>query len=167
MAETAQQYTQRMLSYAEGIEPLKQQESTAQKLAELLKGKDKQLLTRRPAPEKWSVAEIVAHLADAEISVSWRVRQILSKDGIAIQAFDQDAWASTFNYAGRDPQASLELFRALRTANIALLKSVPPELWNNYGMHAERGKETITHIVRMIAGHDINHMRQIEAIVKH
>ena len=165
MSETAQQYTKRILSYSDGIEPLQQQESTPQKLAELLSGKDKGVLRHRPSPDKWSVAEVVAHFADAEIAMSWRIRKILTKNEVAIQAYDQNAWASTFDYAHRDPDVSLELFRALRAANIALLKSVPRELWDNYGVHEERGNESIAHIIRMVAGHDLNHLRQIEAIV--
>jgi len=79
-----------------------------------------------------------------------------------VQAFDQDAWATTFDYAHRDPNASLELFRVLRASNVALLKSMPEKLWDNYGMHEERGKETIAQIARLAAGHDLNHLRQIE-----
>jgi DinB superfamily len=166
MPETAQQYTQRILSYAEGSEPLQVQESTEQKIAALLKRKDRQQLTCRPAADRWSVAEIVAHLADTEIAVSWRIRQILSRNAAPIQAFDQDAWASTFNYADRDPNVSLNQFRVLRASNLELLKSVPRKLWENYGVHEERGNESIAHIVRMLAGHDLNHLRQIEAILQ-
>jgi len=94
------------------------------------------------------------------------MRSILGSNGTTVQAFDQDAWAKTFNYAKRDPKVSLETFRVLRETNLALLKSVPKELWENYGMHSERGKETVTHIMKMYAGHDLNHLKQIEAIVK-
>jgi hypothetical protein len=91
---------------------------------------------------------------------------ILSQNGTPVQAFDQDAWANTFNYIQRDSKSSLETFRILRENNLALLKSVPKNLWENYGMHQERGKESIAHIVRMFAGHDLNHLQQIEKIVK-
>jgi len=166
MQETAQQYTQRMLSYSAGKEPLALQQATPKKLAALLRGKTKKQLVRRPAPGKWSVAEIAAHLADAEIAISWRLRQILSNNAIPIQAFDQDMWATTFDYAHRDPKQSLESFRTLRNANTALLKSVPRKLWENYGIHQERGNESVAHIVQMIAGHDLNHLQQIEKILK-
>jgi hypothetical protein len=165
MPETAQQYTQRILSYSEGIEPLELQESTPQRIASLVSGKDRERLMHRPAPDKWSVAEIVAHLADAEVATSWRLRQILSRNAVPIQAFDQNAWANAFDYAHRDPEASLELFRILRASNVALLQSVSRKLWDNYGVHEERGNESITHIVRLMAGHDLNHLRQIEAIL--
>ena len=166
MQETAQEYTQRLLSYGEGKDPLRLQQAAPAKLAALLKGKTGKQLMRRPAPEKWSVAEIVAHLADAELAIAWRIRQILSNNAIPIQAYDQDIWARTFDYAHRDPRASLATFRTLREANLALLKSVSRKLWDNYGVHQERGNESVSHVVRMVAGHDLNHLQQVEAILK-
>lgn len=166
MQETPQQYTQRLLGYTDGKDPLALQQAAPKKLATLLKGKTKKQLTRRPAPEKWSAAEIAAHLADAEVAISWRLRQILSTNTVPIQAYDQDSWAATFNYAHRDLKQSLEAFRVLRESNIALLKSVPRKLWDNYGVHQERGNESVTHMLRMVAGHDLNHLKQIEAIFK-
>jgi hypothetical protein len=170
MQETPQQYTARMLAHTKDHpdmrDALRLQQATPKRLAALVKGKTKQQLARRPAPGKWSVAEILAHLADAEIAISWRLRQILSTDGIALQAFDQDSWAAAFDYAHRDPKLSLAHFRALREANVALLKAAPQKAWENHGMHAERGKETIAHMARMAAGHDQNHLGQIENILK-
>jgi DinB superfamily len=166
MQETIEQYTQRLLSYSAGKDALRLQEAAPKKLAALIKGKKKQQLTRRPAPDKWSVAEIMAHLADAEIAIAWRLRQILSTNGVAIQAYDQDVWAKTFDYAHRDPAQSLENFRAVRQGNLALLKTAPKQAWENYGQHQERGKESIKHIVSMVAGHDLNHLQQVESILK-
>jgi hypothetical protein len=163
--ETPQQYTQRLLSYSEDKEPLTLQRAAPKRLAVLIKGKQKKQLMRRPAPGKWSIAEIVAHLADAEIVIAWRLRQILSVNGTPLQAYDQDLWASTFDYAHRDPRQSLESFRVLREGNLALLKTVPRAMWENYGMHQERGRESVEHFVRMVAGHDLNHLRQVEAIL--
>jgi DinB family protein len=166
MPETAQEYTQRLLSYTGRKEPLRLQQAAPARLAGLVKGKTRKQLTRRPAPDKWSIAEIMAHLADSEVVIGWRIRQILSNNATPIQAYDQDAWARTFEYAKRDPRQSLASYRALREANLALLKSVPRKLWENYGVHQERGNESVNHIVRLIAGHDLNHLRQIEAILK-
>jgi hypothetical protein len=137
------QYTDRMLGNIEGQEPLRLQQATPKKLAALIKGKKKPQLTRRPAPGKWSVAEIMAHLADTEIVVSWRLRQILSSSGIPIQAYDQDSWANTFDYAHRDPKRSLETFKLLRENNLALLTAAPHKLWEHYGVHQERGNESV------------------------
>jgi hypothetical protein len=166
MQETAQEYTERLLSYAGGKDPLRLQQAAPGKLAALLKGKTGKQLMRRPAPDKWSVTEIVAQLADAELAISWRLRQVLANNAIPIQAYDQDLWAKTFNYARRDPRQSLASFRSLREANLALLKSVPRKLWKNYGVHAERGNESVNHIVKMVAGHDLNHLRQVEKILE-
>ena len=166
MQETTQQYIQRMLGYVEGKDPLKIQQSTPRKLAAAIRGKTKKRLDRRPAPGKWSVTEILAHLADTELVAAWRMRLILGQNGAPVHAFDQDVWAGAFRYQGMDPRKSLERFRVLREANVALLKSLSKEQWENYGMHQERGKETIGHIVRMFAGHDLNHLVQVEGLAK-
>jgi hypothetical protein len=165
MAETVRQYTRRLLGYAADRDPLALQRAAPRKLAALLEGRTRSELTRRPEG-RWSVAQIVAHLADAEIAVSWRWRQILTTNKVPIQAYDQEAWATTFDYGRRDPRQSLELFRVLRASNVALLASVPRRLWRHHGVHQERGNETITRLVHLVAGHDVNHMRQIEEILK-
>ncbi len=164
MNETPQQYIARILGYIEGHEPMKVQRSTADKLGKLTRGIPRKKLDRRPAPDKWSVTEILAHLAETELVIGYRLRMILNTNGTPIQAFDQDAWAKTSNYAKQDPKKSIAVFRTLRSENLTLLKSIPKEKWENYGMHAERGKETIAHIFRLIAGHDLNHLGQIAAL---
>jgi hypothetical protein len=166
MSETPQQYTQRMLSHIAGKNPLRLQRATHGKLVTLTKRLNQKQLIRRPAADKWSIAEILAHLADAELVTGYRLRLILASNGTAIQAFDQDAWADTFNYSRRDPKTSLETFRMLRENNVRLLSKVPRSLWQNYGQHQERGRETVDHIVKLMAGHDLNHVAQIEKITK-
>jgi uncharacterized damage-inducible protein DinB len=165
MTETPQQYTQRMLANADKQDPIKVQSATNKRLTRLTKGASTAKLRKRPAPGKWSVAEILAHLADVEIVVGWRLRSILGTPGIPIQAFDQDAWVIAGHYEKRDPRKSIEQHRILREANLALLKSLSPDQWKHFGQHSERGQESIEHIVRMIAGHDINHTGQIERIL--
>ena len=165
MNETAQQYIQRITSHVEGKQPLAVQAATAKKLGRLIKGVPTAKLRKRPAPEKWSVSEILAHLADTEIVCGFRIRMILGAPGTPIAAFDQDAWVTSGHYEKRDPRKSIEQFRTLREANLALLKTLKPEQWKHFGIHSERGQETVEHIVRMFAGHDINHLRQIEQIL--
>jgi len=165
MSETAQQYTQRILANAQGQDPIKLQSATANKLARLIKGVPTAKLRKRPAPEKWSVAEILAHLADVEIVIGWRMRSILGAPGTPVQAYDQNAWVIAGHYDKRDPRKSIELHRIVREANLALLKSLSPDQWKHYGQHAERGQESIEQIVRMVAGHDVNHIQQIERIL--
>ncbi len=166
MSETAQQYTQRILSNAEGQDSRKTQSTTNKKLARLIKGVSTGKLRKRPAPDRWSVAEILAHLADVEIVIGWRMRSILGDPGTAVQAYDQNAWVISGHYEKREPRKSVEIHRVLREANLALLKSLTPVQWKHYCQHAERGQESIEHIVRMVAGHDVNHIHQIERILK-
>jgi hypothetical protein len=166
MKETPQEYTQRMLGHtAGGQNPIKVQATTATKLEKLIKGVPAGKLKKRPAPDKWSVQEILAHLADAEIAGSWRIRLILGAPGTPVQAFDQDAWVTAGHYNKRDSRQSIAQFRILREVNLALYKSLTPEQWKHHGMHAERGQETVEHIARMFAGHDLNHLGQIEQIL--
>jgi uncharacterized damage-inducible protein DinB len=165
MTETAQDYTKRILGNVAGKDPLKTQAATSKTLAKLIKGATASKLRKRPAPGKWSVGEILAHLADAEIIVGWRLRAILAAPGAPIQAYDQDALAAARNYAKHDPRKSLEQFRAIREANLALYKSLTPEQRKHFGMHAERGEETLERILQMMAGHDLNHLAQIEGIL--
>ena len=165
MKETPQQYTQRIVGYMEGKTPLTVQASTAKKIERLIKGVRASKMRKRPAPDTWSVNEVLAHMADAEIAGSFRMRLILGSPGTPVMAFNQDAWVTSGHYEKRDARKSLELFRTLREANLALLKSLTPEQWKHYGIHSERGQESIEHIVRMFAGHDINHTQQIEKIL--
>jgi len=166
MAETPQEYIKRMLGHVEGQDPLKLQAAAPKRLEKLIKGQPASKLRKRPAPDKWSVQEILAHLADTEIVGGWRIRLILGAPGTPVVAFDQDSWVTAGHYDKRDPRKSVEQFRVLREANLALLKSLTPEQWKHTGMHSERGPETVEHVVRMFAGHDLNHIAQVERILK-
>jgi hypothetical protein len=166
VTETPQQYTKRMLANVEGREALAVQAATADTIGRLIDGVPSAALRARPTPERWSVGEILAHLADAEIVIGFRMRLILGSPGIVLAAYDQNSWVSSGHYDRRDPKQSLEQFRVLREGNLALLASLDSEQWTHYGVHSERGSESIEHIARMTAGHDVNHLRQIEQIVR-
>jgi hypothetical protein len=164
-SETSQQYIERITAHIEGKRPLAVQAATAKKLERIIKHVPATKLRKRPAPDKWSVSEILAHLADSEIVLGFRMRMILAAPGTPITAVDQDTWVTSGHYEKRDPRKSLEQFRMVREANLALLKSLTSQQWKHHGMHSERGRETIEHIVRLYAGHDINHLQQIERIL--
>jgi hypothetical protein len=165
MNETAQQYIQRITANVQGAEPLEVQAATAQRLEQLIDGSPASTLRTRPSADAWSAGDILAHLADAEIVIGFRMRLILGAPGTPIAAYDQDSWVSSGHYDQRDPRKSLEQFRVMREANLALLASLTPEQWQQYGIHSERGQETIEQLVRMTAGHDVNHVRQIERLL--
>jgi len=166
MKETAQEYIARILGNLGAKNALAVQRATPAKLAKTIKGLTPAQLRKQPEPGKWSIAQIVAHLRDAELVVGFRMRMAIAQSGNPLQAFDQDLWATHCNYAKEDTRKTLHEFQVLREANHRLLKGLPKDAWENYGMHAERGKETITHMTRMIAGHDVNHIHQVEGIAK-
>ena len=165
MNETPQEYTERILGYQQGSVPLKLLAATPRRLAKLLKGVPKKKLTKRPEPDRWSVAEILAHMADAELVMGFRMRLTLGSNGTTIQAFDQNAWSEYSRYRLQDPRVSFEGFQILRDRNVRLLRLIPREMWDFFGMHTERGKETVTRMTEMMAGHDINHVSQVERIL--
>jgi DinB superfamily len=165
MTETAQQYTARMLSFAEGLDPITSLATTPGRVGALIAGRTTGDLQRSPEPGRWSVAQIVSHLADVEIVIAYRVRMILSTPGGPIQAFDQDAWVASQHAHKSDAHASLALFAAIRAATVRLFGSLTDDELERFGMHAERGAESIRHIMRMTAGHDRNHLAQIERLI--
>jgi hypothetical protein len=163
--ETPQEYTKRILGNVGDRDPWAQLAETPKRLRALTSGVGAKALAYSPAPDRWSSAQILAHLADAEIVAAWRLRSVLARDGVELQAFDQNTWASAFHYEQADPAESLALFEALRASNLSLLRRVDRTLHQNVGLHQERGKESVTHIVRMYAGHDVNHLGQIERLL--
>ena len=166
MHETPDPYVARILSFVGDREPLQILESTAGRLRAVIAGRTHDELSRTPDPARWSAVQILAHLADAEVVAAWRIRSILAADGVPLQPFDQNAWAAAFRYAESDPFESLQLFETNRVATLSLLHRVNPALHANHGMHAERGKETIAHLLRLYAGHDLNHLAQIEKLLQ-
>jgi DinB superfamily len=165
MQETGEQYTKRMFDLLDGRDPLKLQAAAPARLAKLLRGLRVAKARKRPAPGKWSIAEIVAHIADTELVGGYRIRAVLGEPGTQIIGFDQDVWVTALHYDKRDLKKSFEQYRSLREANLALLRTLSPEQWKHHGMHSERGKETVETVVRMFAGHDLNHIDQIERIL--
>jgi len=158
-------YLTRIRDYAQGKDPLEMQKQAAAVLAELVAKASDEQLTRRPGKGKWSVGEILAHLAEDEIATAWRYRQMVEHTGVELAAFDQDLWARMGDYASRVPRDSLALFRLLRDANLQFLQRISPEQWQCFGIHAERGRITIKDLVVHMAGHDANHIRQIRTIL--
>jgi len=165
MQETPTQYTRRILGYQKGKRPFTVLARTPRTISRLIAGAPRRAITAPPGPGRWSVAEIIAHLADTELVIGFRMRLVLGSNGTRIQSFDQDVWATNFRYDRQDVQESLEAFRAQREHNLRLLRLLPAAMWNYYGMHDERGKETITRMTQMSAGHDLNHLQQIRRIL--
>ena len=164
--ETTDQYQRRLAGYVEGKDPLAMQRAAAHTLARLIAGVSEEKLRRRPAPQKWSVLEILAHLADDELVSSWRYRQMIEHNGVTMMGFDQDKWARLGDYGSWSVREALEMFRLLREANLRLLTGLTPREWECIGNHAERGRMTVRDLARHMAAHDINHILQIERLLR-
>jgi hypothetical protein len=159
------QYKAKLAAYTEGKDPLALQSNAPRIAAELIARVPEQALRLRPFPDKWSVGEIIAHLAEDELVSSWRYRQMIENSGCALPGFDQDEWARLGDYASWKPSDALDLFRLLREANLRMLNQLTSDEWERLGVHGERGKFTVRDLARHMAGHDINHLNQIRAIL--
>lgn len=118
----------------------------------------------KPAPDRWSVRQIVAHLADAESANVVRLRQVISEENPTFFPFDQNAWAERTNYHKRKPSQSLDTMRQLRAENYELLKDLPPETFTRAGTHPRRGPLTLLDLLRLFAEHAENHAVQIRSV---
>jgi hypothetical protein len=166
MPETVQQYVDRINSYIGNTDPISVLAETPTRLRALLYRLPESQLRSRPAPDRWSLLEIVAHLSDVEIVIGWRTRSILGgPDGIPIHAYDQNAWQQSLRYNDRELAPTLDAFTAARDNNVRLYRSLTEADWNKYGLHSERGRESVRDTVRLQAGHDLNHLRQVEALL--
>ena len=139
--------------------------TTPSTIATLIETIGPQKSATSPAPGKWSPAEIVCHLTDCELAFGFRLRQTLAEDNHTIQPFDQEKWAAT--YAAYDASAAFAVFSTVRQWNLALIRSVSPEKQTKTVTHPERGTMTFLNIVETMAGHDLNHLQQMEAIKRH
>lgn len=165
MAETTQQYVARLKSYVVGKEPIQTQRESLTRIASLIEGMDDERARKRPAPEKWSVLEQVAHMAECEIANSWRYRQILEHSGSDLRGFDQDVWAKLADYSSWRLKEAFETFRLLRENNLRMLERLSESDWEKFGNHLERGRLTLRELAVQISGHDVNHVMQIEKMV--
>ena len=150
-------------SYLGELSPLLVLSDTADRLAAALDSIVLEAANDAPAPGKWSAREILCHLADCEIVFAYRLRQAVSQDHHIIQPFDQDEWAKV--YAGYTAKAALELFQAARNWNLALVRALPAEAFAKKLNHPERGDMTFQTVLETMAGHDLNHLKQLDALL--
>lgn len=121
---------------------------------------------RRPeAPDKWSVAAVLQHLADSDLITGYRIRLMLAQDNPPIPGYDQDAWARRLHYADAEPSAALAQFEAFRISNLALWRRLTESELARTGLHSERGPESVGYLIKLIAAHDLVHFAQITRIL--
>jgi hypothetical protein len=156
-------YRQRLLDLLGGREPLDSLEDTTRRIQDTAARLGPQGLSRPWAPGKWTGVQVLSHLADVEIAIGFRMRQILAEDGHRVQPFDQDKWAE--RYTDVDPELARRSLAAFRQWNLALIRRMTPQDLARRTVHPDRGEETLETVVLLLAGHDLNHLGQLEALL--
>ena len=155
-------YIQRILSYLGEQDPISVLQQTPSKLEHVLETFSSDDFETSYEEGKWTARDILAHMADVELLLGYRLRQAVAEPSHTLQVMDQDAWAT--KYKRLEPSLAVETFRALRSWNLALFSTFGIEDWNKEVHHPERGTETVDLMVSFLAGHDLNHLGQLEKI---
>ncbi len=162
--ENAAAYVKLVLDLLGDRDPLAVQEEQLSVLEKEIAGLDDAVLRRPEKPGKWSILQVIQHLADSELVFRYRMHLVLAQPGAEIFGIDQDLWASGLKYNEADPADTLEFLRVLRKANLKMLRALSDEQMERYGHHNERGAESVRKMMRMTAGHDLLHCNQIKRI---
>ena len=161
-------YLRQILARLGTLDPIEVLAATPSRLAELAEGLTEPDWSRSHEAGKWPARTVLAHLADTELGLGFRLRQAIAvpagEPPHAVQPFDQDAWAERSSRA--DPSIALETFRALRAWNLVLLAGFSLEDWGCDMFHHERGFESVDTLVRFLAGHDLHHLDQLERVAR-
>lgn len=163
-AQSAGAYTQQLLDLLGDRDPFEVQRELIGWLRGAVAGMDEESLRRREAPGKWSTLEVIRHLADTELVYRYRMRMSVAQPGEPIAGYDQDRWAIGLRYNDGALDDALAELQALRSANLAWLRGLTEEERSRAGIHAERGTESVEHIVKLLAAHDLVHRAQIQRI---
>jgi hypothetical protein len=158
-------YVQALLELLGDRDPLEVLNGLDPWLDERTNGLGDTVLRKPEAPGKWSVVEVIQHLADSELVVGFRMRMMLTADRPALQGFDQDLWARELGYRSAQLDIALRQLRGLRIPNVRLARTLSARQLDRIGVHSERGPESVGHLLKLMAAHDLVHRRQIDRIL--
>ena len=164
-AATATTYVRALLEVLGSRDPVEVLDQLLPWLSERIRGLDDSTLRRLEAPGKWSVIEVIQHLADSDLVFSYRLKMMLTEDRPAIQGYDQDRWAGVLRYREVPLELALDQLRGVRAANLHVLRALSPSQLERVGLHTERGPESAGFLLRLMGGHDLVHRRQIDRIL--
>lgn len=145
-------------------DPFEVMAETPALLRKRIAGLTERQLATKPAPGKWSIKEIVAHLLDGEVMIGSRYRLVAAHDRPPLMGYDQDAFVERLGVDHAKTEELLADFFMARAVNLGLLSRLPEEALDRIGVHSERGEESIRSMVAMYAGHDRIHLEQVETI---
>jgi len=157
-------YREALIARLGGRDPIEVLAALFERLPAALEGLSEKDLRRPEAEGKWSILEVICHLADTELTQAWRIRRILTEENPTLEPMDQDVWAARLGYAERDLEDALDQLRALRLANLRLVERRGEAELERTSHHPERGSESLRTILELVAGHDGVHLDQIARI---
>lgn len=162
--DQASEYISAILDLLGSRNPHAVLEATPDALKALVDDLPEEHIARPEQEGKWSIRQVLRHLADSELVWAYRLRMVLAEERPRLTGYDQDAWSERLGYADSDPFESLTEFTILRQSNLKLLAKASDADLERVGVHVERGDESVAQMVRLYAGHDLLHLRQIERI---
>src|SRR5262245_28049096 len=163
-AEQAAAYTAAVLELLGSRNPIEVLQDTVSALEQGRHGLSNEQVTQPESPGKWSIRHVLQHLADSELVWGYRLRMVLAHDRPQLTGYDQDLWGERLGYDEADADQALQDFGALRRTNLRLLARASGEDLKRVGVHAERGEESVEHMIRLYAGHDLLHLEQLARI---
>lgn len=163
-ADAGADYTQAVLDLLGDQDPFTVLSSLLKEIEIRISGLTPKHLKRQEARGKWSIAQVIKHLADSELVWAYRLRLVVAQDRPELTGYDQDLWATRLHYQETDVRDAIEQLRVLRKVNLTLLRSLSASELRKAGVHKERGEETVSHMIRLYAGHDLVHLNQISRI---
>jgi hypothetical protein len=163
-AENAAAYIAALLELVGAQEPIGILRGTVAAVRPAVAGLPTARLVQPELPGKWSIRHVLQHLADSELVFGWRLRMVLAHDRPRLQGFDQDLWAERLGYDDADVLQALNEFAVFRGSNLRLLERASAADLERVGVHEERGEESGAHLMRLYAGHDLLHLRQLARI---
>jgi uncharacterized damage-inducible protein DinB len=162
--EQARAYTAAILDLLGSKDPMDVLGRTPDAVRQAVSGLTEQQLSQQEASGKWSIRHVVRHLADSDLVWGYRVRMILAQDRPTLTGYDQDLWAERLRYDQAPADMALEELAVVRRSNLSLIGGASPGALERVGLHAERGEESVAHLIRLYAGHDLLHLAQIARI---
>ncbi|WP_417897751.1 DinB family protein [Bacillus haimaensis] len=120
----------------------------------------------KPAPDKWSIHQILIHIADSELVSTQRIKKVLAEEEPILFSVDQDAWANGLDYNQLDREQYLQLFKILRSSMLPILRSLLPEKGERVGVYPDAGKFTVKQLLEYRVKHVQGHLSQIEQVRK-
>ena len=161
-----QAYREKMFNLVAGRDPLEVLAQTASTLADIVGKHAAEVLRTRPFDGKWTPNEVVGHLTDSEWVYGYRLRLILCEDDPTILGTKQDLWVAALRHNEREPSELVEIFRTMRSLNLAQWRRTSVEDLKRTGRHNERGPESLGVMLRLLAGHDLSHLAQITRYIQ-